>query len=214
MEENKFNQIIKSESIALVSDLTETSLDTFISDETIKDIPIIGTITKLLSIGGSINDRIFTGKLIHFLKELDGLDEDFILKEIQYIDDSKKYNHKVGEKIIEIISRIDSDGKPEIVGRLFRNFIDKKIKYQEFLKFVDIVEKIFYYDLILLEECDNDNFYIDLDEELYNLGLVDGKGMGSFDSTKEEQEEFNKITYIITEKGKKLLIYGLKRNSN
>jgi len=70
MEENKFNQIIKSDSISLVSDLTEISLDTFISDETIKDIPIIGTITKLLSIGRSINDRIFTGKLIHFFERI------------------------------------------------------------------------------------------------------------------------------------------------
>ena len=98
MEENKFNQIIKSDSISLVSDLTEISLDTFISDETIKDIPIIGTITKLLSIGRSINDRIFTGKLIHFLKELDGLDEDFILKEIQYIDDSKNISIRLVKK--------------------------------------------------------------------------------------------------------------------
>lgn len=50
MEENKFNQIIKSEQFALISDLSEVVLDSFIDNEILKDIPMIGTISKLLSL--------------------------------------------------------------------------------------------------------------------------------------------------------------------
>ncbi|MEC5156542.1 hypothetical protein [Chryseobacterium sp. MP_3.2] len=97
------------------------------------------------------------------MNELKDLDKDFILKEIKYLDDSKEYNHKVGEKISEIVNRIDSDGKPQVFGRLFRNLIHKNLSYRDFLKLTNIVEKTFYYDLILLKECrTNGNFYIDI----------------------------------------------------
>ncbi|MCU7616652.1 hypothetical protein NZ698_05540 [Chryseobacterium sp. PBS4-4] len=210
MEENKLNQIIKSEEFALASDIAEISLDSFANDGIIKDVPIIGTIVKLLNIGNTIGDRIFTDKLIHFLKEIDNLDQEFILKEIRYIDDSEKHNRKVGEKILEIINRIDSEGKPQIIGRLFRNFINKQFSYLDFLKLADIVEKSFYYDLILLKECKNGKFYIDLDKELYNSDLVTVQGIGSFDATEEERAEFNKTTFLITSKGAMLLDFGLK----
>ncbi|WP_445430501.1 hypothetical protein [Chryseobacterium indoltheticum] len=211
MEENRFNQIIKSDSFALISDFVEISLDSLAKDDIIKDIPMIGTISKLLSIGNTINDRLFTKKLFHFLKELENINQDLILKEIQYIDDSKEYNQKVGEKLFEIITRIDSDEKPKIIGRLFRNFIDKKISYLVFLKLTNIVEKAFYHDLNLLCECDSEGkFYVNLDNDLYSLGLITHTGIGEFDFTDEEREEFNKITHLLSKKGKILLEYGLK----
>lgn len=211
MEENKFNQIINSEQFAMISDLSEVALDSFTDNEILKDIPLIGTAVKLLNIGNTINDRIFVNKLIKFLKQLDNFENGTVLKEIQYLDDSKIYNYKVGEKILEIINRIDSDGKPEITGRLFRNFIDKKISYPEFLKLTNIVEKAFYYDLILLNNCSPEGkLYIDLDEELYNLGLIQHTGIGLFSPTEEEKKELDKTKYLITERGAMLLEYGLK----
>ncbi|AZA83772.1 hypothetical protein C1637_13970 [Chryseobacterium lactis] len=210
MEENKFNQIIKSETFGLISDFGEMTLDSIIDNNVIKEIPIIGTIAKALSIGISINDKLFIKKLYYFLMELENVDRHIILREIQYIDDSPKYKQKVGEKLLEIITRIDSDEKPKIIGKLFKNFISKNIKYYDFLKLSNIVEKALYYDLILLKECKNNNFYIDLDEELYNLGLIDIKKMGNFDSTEIEDAEYDNITYIITKRGNLLLEYGLK----
>ncbi|UFH32636.1 hypothetical protein LNP04_02670 [Chryseobacterium sp. C-71] len=210
MEENKLNQIIKSEEFALASDIAEISLDSFTDDGIIKDVPIIGTIIKLLNIGNTISDRIFTDKLIHFLKEIDNLDQEFILKEIRYIDDSGNHTRKVGEKILEIINRIDSDGKPQIIGRLFRNFINKQFSYFDFLKLADIVEKSFYYDLILLKESKDGKFYIPLEEELFNFGLLKENGIGIFNATDEEREEFKKITYLLSTRGSLLLEYGLK----
>lgn len=212
MEENKFLEIINCDLAEMTSELIEIPLDNFISDENVKDIPVVGTIAKILNIGFSISDKIFIKKLTRFLNELNGLDKSFIMKEIKYIDDSKKYNYKIGEKLLEIIERIDSDGKPEIIGRLFKNFLSKELTQYEFLKLADIVEKTFYYDLILLRECNDNKFYIKLDKELQNFGLVEGPGIGYFDATDEEIEEFNKITYFITEKGQKLLDLGLKIN--
>jgi hypothetical protein len=153
MEENKFNQIIKSDSFAAASDIAEISIDTLIDNEIVKDIPLIGIISKLLSIGTTINDRLFTKKLLHFLSELENINQNLILKEIQYIDDSQKYSQRVGEKLLEIITRIDSDEKPKIIGRLFKNFLLKKISYSQFLKLSHLVENIFILELLDIKDA-------------------------------------------------------------
>ena len=209
---NTFNEIIKSESFSLVSDLSEITLDKFITNDTLKDIPILGSITKILSIGNTINDRIFTNKLIHFLNELKNLDKDFILKEIQFIDDSKKYQHKVGEKILEIISRIDSDEKPKIIGRLFKSYLLKKIKYDEFLKLAYIVERIFLQNIFLLSKVDSDMMVnvTHEQEDVINMGLFKKRGDPFFIYCDNELKDFTERNSIITELGEKLLNYGLK----
>ncbi|MCJ8153443.1 sister chromatid cohesion protein PDS5 [Chryseobacterium sp. SSA4.19] len=207
---NKFNKLINSDATKIVTSLIEVPLDSYFDNDIISKIPVLKTFIDIYNLGTSVSDKIFANKLIHFLNELEDISSELILKEIQYIDDSEKYNHKVGEKIIEILNRIDSDGKPKIIGRLFRNFIDKKIEYSVFLKFADIVEKTFYYDLLSLRSCTDGKFYFALDEQLYNIGLVEGTGIGSFNATEEERVEFNQITALITQKGKILLEFGLK----
>lgn len=223
MEENKFNQIIKSDSVSLISDFAETSLDAFITNETIKDVPIIGTISKLLNIGNTINDRIFTKKLIHFLTELKGLDQDLILKEIQYIDDSKEYTQKVGEKLLEIITRIDSDEKPNIIGRLFKNFLLKNIEYNEFLKLSHLVENIFILELLSLKQSEqyptpfiNKQGYLDymkylskekISQELYSYGIVENINPNTEPFPSKELTNHN---VKLLKLGSNLLEFGLK----
>lgn len=222
MEENKFNQIIKSESFAFVSEIAEISLDNLIDNNIIKEIPIIGTITKLLSIGTSINDKFFVKKLLHFLTELEHIDQYLILKEIQYIDDSQKYSQRVGEKLLEIITRIDSDEKPKIIGILFKNFLLKKIEYNEFLKLSYLVENIFILDLLSLKQAENfptpftnKQGYSEymkylsrkkISPELYSYGIIEGiiPNQAPFPS-----DEFMDQNVRLTELGIKLFEFGM-----
>ncbi|KIC62883.1 hypothetical protein [Chryseobacterium taiwanense] len=218
MEENKFNQIIKSENFALASDLSEVVLDSFIDNEILKDIPMIGTISKLLSLGTTINDRLFTKKLLHFLRELENIDQNLILKEIQYIDDSKKYNQKVGEKILEVINRVDSDDKPKVIGKLFRNFLLKKITYFEFLRLSHIIENVFILDLLILSKSkehitlkNNKITYLPLNEnskELFNYNIVDNITPNDYVDPKDITVFQSSVK--LTTLGLNILNYGLK----
>lgn len=222
MEENKFNQIIKSESFALISDLAEVSLDSLAKDDIIKDIPMIGTISKLLSIGTTINDRLFTKKLFQFLKELENINSDLILKEINYIDDSKGYTQKVGEKLLEIVTRIDSDEKPKIIGRLFKNFLLKEITYNKFLKLSHLIENIFILELLVIKEAEkypiafiNNLGYVDymryihrekISQELFSYGIVENinPNVQPFPNN-----EFTNQNVKLLELGVNLLEFGL-----
>lgn len=160
---------------------------------------------------------MFTKKLLHFLRELENIDQNLILKEIQYIDDSKKYNQKVGEKILEIISRIDSDDKPKIIGKLFKNFLLKNITYSEFLKLSHIVENIFILDLLILNESkehitlkNNKILYLPLNEfsnELFNHNIVDNITPNDY---VDEADVIISLSVKLTIFGLNILNYGLK----
>lgn len=213
---DKFKELINSDFGKISKDILEIPLDSFIENETLKKIPIFGTIVNLYNLGSTINDKIFANKLIHFLKELEGINPDIIQREIQYIDDSKEYKHKVGEKILEIINRIDSEEKPKIIGRLFKNFLLKNINYKEFLKLSDIIEKIFYYDLLSIMKF-NESLYLHSEEifrtidnmdanlEILNNGLCEDRYK---DSTPDIIiSKSYQITYI----GNLLIDYGLKQ---
>lgn len=219
---DKFKKLINSDSGKISKDILELSLDSFIENETLKKIPIFGTIVNLYNLGSTINDKIFANKLIHFLKELEDINPETIQKEIQYIDDSKEYNHKVGDKILEIINRIDSEEKPKIIGRLFKNFISKKIEYVDFLKLSYIVENIFYFDLIKLnnfEEINHSNSITNYTEkqinkiycsvELVSFGLCE---IMNLKINLNVSNELIKKNYLITKMGENLINYGLKEN--
>ena len=211
---DKFKKLINSDSGKISKEILELSLDSFIENETLKKIPIFGTIVNLYNLGSTINDKIFANKLIHFLKELEDINPETIQKEIQYIDDSKEYNHKVGDKILEIINRIDSEEKPQIIGRLFKNFLNKNITYFEFMKFCHMVEQLFYYDLIKLIDYDEKNsLFVEQDIQLHNLGLCEDVGIGTWEEpTPKEKIYLAKVKAKITPLGKKLVDFGLKEN--
>ncbi|WP_226064840.1 hypothetical protein [Kaistella polysaccharea] len=211
MENNKLNNLIQSNLIDFSTDILEIPLDTFIDNDTIEAFPILGSIFKIIGLGKSINDKIFANKLIHFLNELKDLENDFILKEISYIDDSNLYRHKVGAKILEIINRIDSDSKPQIIGKLFKSLLLKHIDYATFYKLVNSVESIFIYDLLVLKDFDEHGYlYVDPPPHLYNFELCNVLTMNShFIDLTNTEERFYGVRAELLHHGTILLKFGL-----
>ena len=209
---DKFKKLINSDFGKISKDVLEMPLDSFIDNETLKKVPFFGTIVNLYNLSSTISDKIFANKLIHFLKKIEDINPNIIQREIQYIDDSNEYKHKVGEKILEIINRIDSEEKPKIIGRLFKNFILKKIPYIEFLKFCYLIEQLFYFDVIKLIDYDERNsLFVEQEIEIYNFGLCEGLGIGEWGEISNKEKEYqDKVKAKITDLGKKLVEFGLK----
>lgn len=213
---DKFKKLINSDFGKISKDIIEIPLDSFIENKTLKKIPIFGTIVNLYNLGSTINDKIFANKLIHFLKELEDINPEIIQKEIQYIDDSKEYGHKVGEKILEIINRIDSEEKPKIIGMLFKNYILKNISYNEFLRLSFIVDKLYIDSLKYIKNYDfNTEPFIMIPPELEDLFIYNiciKRYNPNYIYTKEEWVEFRRKNSKLTELGEKLNNFGLKEN--
>lgn len=155
MEKNKPNPNKKIESVikdselpSLTKDYAEIAIDGIMDEGTLKDLPIISTFIGMINFGSSLYKHFTTKKLYKFLFQLNKIPQKDRVKKIEEINNSKKYQSTVGETILELLEKIDSDYKPEIIGKLFRAVIEEKIQYDTYLRLGNIVKNIFYQDLI------------------------------------------------------------------
>jgi hypothetical protein len=204
---DNFSEIIKaSDTKELASEYLEVGLDELINIDAIKDLPIVNTISSVYKLKNAVSDAIFLKKIIAFLKQIHTIPTEKTLKEIEKINNSKKYANNVGEKIIEILERIDSEKKPEIIGKLFKHFLSGQYDYEMFLRLSHIVERVFYYDLLQIQNYDENNYiHNDVSSEMHSYGLC-SSSIGDWvkpDPTPDVGAE-------ITEFGKLLVTYGLK----
>lgn len=171
---NSIESVIKNSELQnLTQNYAELAIDGFIDDGVLKDIPLAGSIIGVIKFGNSINKHITAKKIYKFLIQLSSIPQEKRIAMIDEINKSKKYQSTVGEMIFEILDKIESDGKPEIVGKLLASYFEGKISFQTYLKLVHIVKSVFYYDLLMLINYDENNYlYEGNSEQFSSLGLT------------------------------------------
>lgn len=183
---------------SLSKDFAEIAIDGIMDDGVLKDLPLVGSIIGVMKFGNSVNKFLAAKKIYKFLYELHEIPKHKRIKKIDEINDSKEYQSTVGEMIFELLDRIESDGKPEIIGKLFSAVIEEKIDYKTYLKCAHFVKNFFYYDLVELKN-NYDIKYITgtMSNEFIDGGLVK---LGDFDAKKT----------ILTELGDIIINLGMK----
>lgn len=147
IESTLFESIAKSNIKDVAVDIAELSLDSFLKDGVIKDIPVIGSLFNLYSAGKSIRDEIFLRKIISFLLETQKTSEIDKEKFYKKLINDHAFKKRVGEVIILILDKIDDLEKPAILGKLFRCYMEGKINFELFHRFATIINNIFLTDL-------------------------------------------------------------------
>lgn len=228
-----FTKIIKDSEInKLTLDYAEIFIDGLFNDGFLKDLPLFGTFIGAIKFGNSINKTISTKKIYKFLFELKDIPEETRRIKIDEINNSDKYQNKVGEIVLELLEQIESDKKPEIIGRLFAAYLEEKISFHNFLKATHIIKKIFIYDLIELKQYyDGEWVHCPVEDEIYSNGIVDVDYTISLEEAKETWDSIEpndsdekvtkgrnnriensekKPTTKLTEIGKILITIGIK----
>lgn len=218
----KLEQIIKSSDLpSLSKDFTEIAIDGLMDDGVLKDVPLVGSILGIINFGNSINKYLSAKKIYKFLFELHKIPQDKRIKKIEEINNSEKYQSKVGEMIFELLDRIESDGKPEIIGKLFAAVIEEKIDYNTFLKAAHVIKTVFYYDLLNLKEIYWEKYlHGEVDDTLRINGLVQNNldFAGQFNSgltfddkgNTKNSTEFEHEKDSLTALGKLIVEIGMK----
>ncbi|MCD9855727.1 hypothetical protein LUD75_13470 [Epilithonimonas sp. JDS] len=165
---------IKSNGIVKITlDFGEAIIDSNLEDGILKDIPFIGSIINLNKGFMSIQDRIFSKKILSFLFQLKNIPEDKRIKAIQRIDDSKDERIKAGEKIIYLIDKADDHIKAEFIGLLFSEYVRENLTYEEFKKCSEMINKTFLDDLIWFLKSDDTRLAMEEASNLIPSGLFD-----------------------------------------
>ena len=150
MELNKDfkNSIFNSLSLKQpIVDISEAFFDSNITNEFLKDLPIIGWASKAVTAADIIRTNFLINKILAFLEGISDLTHDEINAfEQKYLLNSKEVN-KFYNALLISIDRINHIDKATIISHLFRSLIHFNINESFFLRSVNIVENIFIEDL-------------------------------------------------------------------
>lgn len=165
--------------IDIFTDYSEIVIDNLFDgdNEILKEIPLVKSINSIIQFKNSLDEKIFIKKITKFLYSLKEIPQEKKFEMISKVDNSEVYKQKVGEKLLEILNRIESDLKPTIVGNLFKAFVEEEISYETFLRLSFIVEKSFTQDFLIIKEHDDEgNLYSEeanliMSSELFEVGI-------------------------------------------
>jgi hypothetical protein len=190
----------------ILSEMGEITIDSIVDNDAINQIPIIGTLRSVYKIANSVSDYLFIQKLLKFFNELGQISEEQKEKMKSRIQSDVEYQDKVGDHLLEVISKIDDSGKPKLIAKLFRAYIDEKIDLQKFFKYSQIINNSFLPDFMkIYKYYSGQTLSIEESSNLLSLGLLEIK-------TKTQTQNIslrglasnNQIEFILNSAGKEL----------
>ena len=216
-----FGDSLKEESVAVISELTEVTLDTIMEDGILKDIPIISTAIGLYKIGNSILERHNLKKLIVFL---DGINKGTVddKKRNQYrqrFQNDDKFRNQEIEYLLVLINRYIDYEKPKMLAKLYLAYLDNEIEWNSVVMFSTIIDVLLPEDIAyLLTEPPHVTHYNEINSSILRLvsvGLLlqtnndsavvyDGNGCFSVTTTSMSKIKTQEKIFGKTELGKQL----------
>jgi hypothetical protein len=145
---------------AISADLGEAVLDTLFEDGFAKNIPILGTVYKLCTVGLKISDRLFARKLVYFLAEVASVPAAERAKMISNIESSGKYRLKVGEKLLYVLEKADDHEVARVIAILFSAVLSGELDYGDFLRGCRAVQGLAPVDLELFVNDERDRWSV------------------------------------------------------
>jgi hypothetical protein len=144
------NQIINTESKSILKEVAETTLDAFMQDGLVKELPIVGTFASIAKIGSSIKEHFEIKKLAAFFENLSGVsdkDKKTFIAKIEKDDEGRKLFY---ERLIIVLQSFDDIDKARILANLFKLYMLEILSKHEFLRFAKILENLYLGDLLAL----------------------------------------------------------------
>lgn len=183
--QNLNNALIESIKSPGIVDLTrylgEIPLDACLDDGLLKELPIVGTFVGLAKTVVSIRDQLFLRKICRFLFCLSDISIEDRKKFVQDLSDERK--EKVGESVIGALDRIENVEKSDIIGSLFKAYVNNVIDLDTLRRLISKVCACSLPDLQALkricsgEKIDDLQIYSDLaNNGLMELTVIDGNG--------------------------------------
>ena len=144
---------IKSDELKdLSKEFSEIAIDSFFDEGILREIPIVGTIIGLLKAGGAVRDNIFANKIASFLNRLASISSQERLKLVDRLNENESYKNRVGDVIIEILDRVESEKKPDLIARVFIAFAKEEITFLELQRLVIAIERLPIFELQMVRE--------------------------------------------------------------
>lgn len=178
--------------MSLMTKYGEFTLDSFMSDGLLKDLPIFGSAFSLIKIGTNIHDRIFIAKLKSFIENID---ENPKWKE-KFSDDEEC--NKISKQLLYIINSCDDDNKLKLIGLAFNYLVNGEINKDEYFYTVNIISNSFYPFLKILKDIDKtDSRFVNDGKKYDYFGITHLVNIGALDYDGQTAAIINDKTHKI-----------------
>jgi hypothetical protein len=157
----------------LAKETAEVTMDTFLKEGVLKELPIVGSLIGVWKTGLAIRDYRFVKKLLLFLDESSKLSFEKRERIIEQLEETE-FQSEAGEKLLAILDQLETGSKAKLLGKSLVLFGNKAITKEEFWRVAYIIEKLPMADILALKDWKNNslNKVEDIRRHLYlSVGL-------------------------------------------
>jgi hypothetical protein len=142
--ENSITQELINPTIDLIADYSQCTLDTFLDNEAIKQLPIVKTVVGFIKGGLKIKEIFFVKKLLVFLQRFHSAktDENELLEFKKRFKTDLNYRVKVVEQILIMNERFISIEKSKIYANLFFAHTSGLLDWEHFITLSAILDNL------------------------------------------------------------------------
>jgi len=121
-------------------DLGESILDAELTDEVLRRIPVLGTISALNQIRLGIKDRLFVRKLARLLHQLHEVPTHERSRFAQQLADDDTFRDRVLSHLILLLDRLDEIEKATLLGNALRALVLSRVTFEQFTRLASAID--------------------------------------------------------------------------
>lgn len=169
-----------SKNIVPVSvEFLENGIDELISNNVLRDIPVLNSISAVIRIGKDLHERNLLKQTSVFLSEFNSgtIDEEKLQKYKEKLDTDKEKKSELERVLLILNNNIDVE-KSKYLAKLFTAYLNEEITWDEFCEFSDVTNRLFIEDFRLLKALWSNNSYLSKGgdnfraERIYSVGIT------------------------------------------
>ncbi|MEL4895801.1 hypothetical protein, partial [Crocosphaera sp. Alani8] len=136
--------VISPDNIESALNALENVFDPLINNQLAQNIPFVDILIKTIKTGFNVKQHFFVKKLKRFLENLSDISNEDKKRFSDKINNNSKSSEKLYEQLIIYIDRLDEEEKADLVAKLFKAYIQKRIDQQLFFRLARAIEQAFY----------------------------------------------------------------------
>lgn len=137
--------------IPVSTEFLEDEIDTLISNDVFRSVPIFNSISAVIRIGKDLRERNLLKQTSTFLSEFNSgtINEEKLQKYKEKLEDNKEKLLELERVLFLLNNNIDVE-KSKYLARLFTAYINEDISWDEFCEFSDITNRFYIEDYRIL----------------------------------------------------------------
>lgn len=136
------DSVASEQLVDLAGDSLEVAFDAILDDGILKEIPVVGSVLKLIRTGISIKDAIFVRKLRRFLVAIGQVDQKERAEFAAKMDAEPAYKAKVGDKLLVALDRLDDVEKARLLADAFAGYVKGRYSYKLFSSLTTAIDRL------------------------------------------------------------------------